>query len=75
MNAAGILRVGIFTLILSTTLIAETIPFDYWYGRIIGRTQIQSVHEAYNGETGNLTTNVRVGHGKTSVWDWEIYFT
>ena len=36
MNAAGILRVGIFTLILSTTLIAETIPFDYWYGRITG---------------------------------------
>ncbi len=36
MNAAGILRVGIFTLIFSTTLIAETIPFDYWYGRIIG---------------------------------------
>ncbi|MGB5105986.1 MAG: hypothetical protein WBP29_12050 [Candidatus Zixiibacteriota bacterium] len=36
MNAAGILRVGIFTLIISTTLRAETIPFDYWYGRIIG---------------------------------------
>lgn len=42
---------------------AETIPFDYWYGRIIGRTQIRSIHDVYNGQTGSLITNVRVGYG------------
>lgn len=42
---------------------AETIPFDYWYGRIIGRTQIQSTHDVDNGQTGSLITNIRVGRG------------
>ncbi len=36
MFAIGMLRVGVFFLVLSTTLLAETIPFDYWYGRIMG---------------------------------------
>ncbi len=44
-------------------ILAETIPFDYWYGRIIGRTQIQAVHDAYNGQYGQLTTSMKVGHG------------
>ncbi len=42
---------------------AETIPFDYWYGRIIGRTQIQSIHDAYNDERGALTTSLKTGYG------------
>ncbi len=62
MFAGGILRVGIFTLIISTTLLAESIPFDYWYGRVVGRTQIQAIHDAFNGETGKLTTSMKVGH-------------
>ncbi len=41
---------------------AETIPFDYWYGRIIGRTQIQSIHDAYNDEYGTLTTSLKTGY-------------
>lgn len=40
MFVGGILRVGIFTLIISTTLLAETIPFDYWYGRIVGADRL-----------------------------------
>ncbi len=42
---------------------ADTIPFDYWYGRIIGRTQIQSIHDAYNDERGALTTSLKTGYG------------
>ncbi|MBK7093089.1 MAG: hypothetical protein IPH59_15460 [bacterium] len=42
---------------------ADSIPFDYWYGRIIGRTQIQSIHDAFNDERGTLTTSLRTGYG------------
>ncbi len=42
---------------------AETIPFDYFFGRIIGRTQIQSIHDAYNDEHGSLTTSLKTGYG------------
>ena len=65
---AVIRRVGIWVglmvaLCQASSAAAETIPFDYWYGKIIGRTQIRSIHDAYNDETGVLTTNVKVGHG------------
>ncbi len=60
-------RVGIWFglmvgLCLASSATAETIPFDYWYGKIIGRTQIRSIHDAYNDERGVLTTNVKVGY-------------
>jgi hypothetical protein len=39
MFASGMLKVGVFVLLFSTTLLADTIPFDYWYGRIVGGQQ------------------------------------
>ena len=52
-----------FTLCFFAQAEADSIPFDYWYGRIIGRTQIQSIHDAFNDERGTLTTSLKTGYG------------
>ncbi len=49
---------------------AETIPFDYWYGRIIGRTQIQSIHYTNSYEVGDFKTSLKVGHGDDVIVDF-----
>lgn len=62
MRVIGMAKVGAVVAIFSAAAAAETIPFDYWYGRIIGRTRIQSVHEAYNGESGVARTSLSTGY-------------
>ncbi len=69
MFAGGILRVGIFTLILSTTLLAETIPFDYWYGRIVGADRLAL---EYRDSRSNLATYL-LSLGIGSSGKYEIY--
>ena len=67
---AVIRRVGIWfglmvALCLANSAAAETIPFDYWYGRIIGRTRIRAIHDAFNDQRGALTANFTTGFRET----------
>ncbi len=62
MRVIGMAKVGAVVAVLSAAAAAETIPFDYWYGRIIGRTRIQTVQEAYNGETGAVRSSLNTGY-------------
>ncbi|MBK7093091.1 MAG: hypothetical protein IPH59_15470 [bacterium] len=61
MFAGGILRVGIFTLIISTTLLAESIPFDYWYGRIIGGHQTTLEYNETEWDRSIMQFSHRIG--------------
>ncbi len=63
-------RVGIWVglivaLCLASSAAAETIPFDYWYGKIIGRTRIRAIHDAFNDQRGALTANFTTGFRET----------
>ncbi len=62
MRVIGMAKVGAVVAVLSAAAAAETIPYDYWYGRIIGRTRIQTVQEAYNGESGAVRTSLSTGY-------------
>lgn len=62
MRVIGMAKVGAVVAVLSVTTAAETIPYDYWYGRIIGRTKIHAEQEAYNGDAGAMRVSLGTGY-------------